>query len=374
MSSSRTESLKNVGVIPDPVGDAYVFFLFRELRRRWLLLLASAVLAGVAGFGIANLLRPVFTAQAVILPPLQQGGMASALGSLGALIGAGGAAKTTSDQYVAFMQSNRVMDVIIDKFDLMNVFEVKLRADARKVLTLNSKIQVGKRDGLIYIAVDDVDPSRAAAIANAYVDGLRSVTSVLSVTEGKQRRVFFEQQMAQVREKLAEAQGALQSSGFSAEVLKAEPKAAAEAFARAKAELMAAEIKLKSLERSLTKDAPEVSQQSGVVATLRAEFSRLEKKDASAPDVSYIAKYREYRYQEALFDMYAKQFEQARLDESREGSLVQVLDAATPPERKSKPSRLVYALIFAGIGLLASIGRVVYQSNRWVAPAGPVSV
>jgi uncharacterized protein involved in exopolysaccharide biosynthesis len=46
----------------------------------------------------------------------------------------------------------------------------------------------------------------------------------------------------------------------------------------------------------------------------------------------------------------AKQFEIAKLDEAREGSIIQVVDAAVPPDRKSSPRRtliVVTSTVFA---------------------------
>jgi uncharacterized protein involved in exopolysaccharide biosynthesis len=46
-----------------------------------------------------------------------------------------------------------------------------------------------------------------------------------------------------------------------------------------------------------------------------------------------------------LFELFAKQFEMAKVDESREGAVIQVLDAAQPPEKKSKPKKALIAII-----------------------------
>ena len=61
--------------------------------------------------------------------------------------------------------------------------------------------------------------------------------------------------------------------------------------------------------------------------------------------------------------MYARQFELARADESREGALIQVVDAATPPEKKSKPKRAVIAgSTTLVVGLLLAVWIVFRQS------------
>jgi len=59
----------------------------------------------------------------------------------------------------------------------------------------------------------------------------------------------------------------------------------------------------------------------------------------------YITNYRNFKYYESLYELFAKQYELARVDESREGAVIQVLDAAQPPERKSKPKKALIAII-----------------------------
>uniref|UniRef100_UPI004047AAF5 GNVR domain-containing protein n=1 Tax=Yoonia sp. TaxID=2212373 RepID=UPI004047AAF5 len=59
----------------------------------------------------------------------------------------------------------------------------------------------------------------------------------------------------------------------------------------------------------------------------------------------YIARYRDFKYQETLFELFTRQFEMAKLDESREGATIQVIDAATAPELKSKPKKALIAVL-----------------------------
>ena len=331
---------------------------------QWKIIVAGSVLAGAAGLGVASLMKPVFTARTVVMPPQQQqSSAAAALGSLGALAGlAGGGIKSPVDQYIALMQSATVSDRLIDRFKLMEVYEEEFRSVARKTLLTKAIITAGKKDGLIVVEVDDHDPKRAADIANAYVDELRLMTNTLAVSEAQQRRRFFEQQLEVTKKRLTEAQVALQESGFSAGVLRAEPKAAADGYARLRAEVTAAEVRLQTMRRTLADSAPEMQQQQAQLEALRSELAKLEQREAapSSKDAGYIGRYRDYKYQETLFDLYAKQFELARLDESREGGLIQVVDVATAPDRKSKPKRAMYALGAAVLaGLLLSVRAVV---------------
>jgi capsule polysaccharide export protein KpsE/RkpR len=324
--------------------------------RRWKMLGIAALATGVLAVGVSFLVPKTYLSTTTFLPPQQQqGAAAAALSSLGALAGiaGGGAVKTPGDQYVAFMQSVTLKDRIIERFKLMDVYDVKLKQDAREKLAKFSKVGLGKKDGLITVTIEDVDADRAAAIANRYVDELRLLSDSLAITEAQQRRVFFEAQWKQAKEHLVTAQQALQQSGFNASALKAEPKAAAEAYAQLRAELSSAEIKLRVLRTSLADGAPEVRQLVTVVQSLRDRVGKLEASEsADERNADYVGKFREYKYQETMFELMAKQYELARVDEAREGALIQVLDIATPAEKKASPKRSVYGLVGAIIGLL----------------------
>ncbi|HRD86408.1 MAG TPA: Wzz/FepE/Etk N-terminal domain-containing protein, partial [Rubrivivax sp.] len=245
------------------------------------LLVAGPLAAGLLALALTYAFKPTYTARTSLLPPQQQNqnAAASALASLGALGNAAGAAatlRTPGDQYLALLQSTTIADRLISEFKLMEVYDEDNLVDTRRKLDRRVDMSVGKKDGLITIEVDDKDPTRAAAMARRYVDELRRLTSRLALTEAQQRRVFFEAQLAEARDRLTQAQLILQGSGFGAGALRAEPRAAAEAYARVKAEVTATEIRLQVLRRSLADHTPEVQQQLSVLAALRSQLARLE--------------------------------------------------------------------------------------------------
>lgn len=345
------------------------------IAQNWRLLLVGPIIVGALALGLSFLVPPTYTARTTFLPPQQnQGGAASALASLGALAGLAGVAgsvKSPADQYVSLMQSVNVQDRIIEAFDLMRVYKTQLRIEAREQLDDRVRIVLGKKDGLISVEVDDRDPTRAAEIANRHVVELRRITAELALTEAQQRRVFFETQLKQTRERLAAAQQALQKSGFNQGTLRAEPRAAAEGYARLRAELTASEVRLRVLRSRLVDEAPEVSQQQSLVSALRAQLVKLEATDDALPDSDYLGRYREFKYQETLFELFSKQFELARVDESRDGTLIQVVDIAVTPERKSRPRRGVIAIVSTGLAGVTLLVFVLLRHGLSRAAADP---
>jgi uncharacterized protein involved in exopolysaccharide biosynthesis len=324
------------------------------------LLILGPLVVGLAALGISFAVPPTFTATVKFLPPQQQqsaaASMLASLGGLGGLAGAAAGLKNPADQYLAFMKSNSVQDVLIERFKLDERYQAKFKEDARLALTGNTRASSGK-DGLITVQIDDKDPKFAAELANAHVEELQKLLARLAVTEAQQRRAFFEKQLSQVKEKFTEAEQALRATGVSSSVLKSNPTSALAAVAGLKAQVTAQEVKVGAMRGYLAETAPDFKQAMTELANLRAQLAKQEKDEpaAAAGQGDYVAKFREFKYQETLFELFARQFEMAKVDESREGAVIQVLDAAQPPERKSKPKKALIAIIAtlaAGFALL----------------------
>jgi tyrosine-protein kinase Etk/Wzc len=82
--------------------------------------------------------------------------------------------------------------------------------------------------------------------------------------------------------------------------------------------------------------------------------------------MDYVRKLRDVKYNEMIFEILAKQFEVAKIDEAREGAVIQVVDPAVPPDKKSFPkislivpaaTLIWFVLVISGILLLQGIRR-----------------
>lgn len=318
------------------------------------LLVLGPLAVGLAALGISFAIPPTFTASTQFLPPQQQQSAAAAmlqsLGSLGGLAGAATGIKNPNDQFISFMQSRTLQDALIERFKLQERYEAKYLEDTRYELAKNARISSGK-DGLIRVEVDDEDPAFAAELANAHVQELTQLLGRLAVTEAQQRRLFFEKQLNNAKDKLTQAEQALQASGVNASALKANPQAAVAGLAQLQAAITAQEVKVASMRGYLTESAPDFRQAMTELGALRAQLGQAEKAQAPAQqgDSDYVAKYRDFKYHETLFELFSKQYELARVDESREGAVIQIVDVAQAPERKSKPKK-------ATIAVLATLG------------------
>lgn len=264
--------------------------LLLVLARNKAMIIKATFLAALLSVAYALTLDNVYTGTTKILPPQQSQSSASALLSqIGGLAGMAGGAlgiKNPNDLYVAMLQSRNVMEKIAKRFDLQAVYGQEGLTGTLKVLEANLKVTSGK-DGVITVEVDDLEPKRAADMANAFIEELDKLLHTYSLTDASQKRTFFEQQMRQAKDKLTDAE------------------------------------------------------------------VRLDKTPTTS--LQYMDAMRNLKYQEAVWEILAKQYEMAKLDEAKDFPLIQVLDKAAPPEKKSKPKRSLIVILTTMVAFFVAV-------------------
>ena len=309
------------------------------------LLVIGPLVAGLLALGFSYTIVPSFTSTAKILSPQQPASAANLIQSLG-LVGGGSGIKNPTEQYVSFLRSRNLQEPLIERFKLLNRYKLDSIEDACNLLDRRIKITTGK-DGIIRIEASDFDPTFAAQLANGHVEELSNLLNRIAVTESQQRRLFFENQLAITKANFLKAEKLLKSSGISSDLLKLTPMSALENISRLQSAIMANEIKLATMQRNMTDSAPEYKAVQAELIALRMQISRVEKEQplSLASNDEFTSRFREYKSQEALVDYFSKQYDIARIDESREGGVVQILDVAKPPKRKTSPQKMNIAII-----------------------------
>jgi uncharacterized protein involved in exopolysaccharide biosynthesis len=357
------------------------FDLLILLVKQWRFLLTALAAGAALALAISFLISTKYAAVARIMPPQQsQTTLSALLGQLGPLgmLGAKDLGlKSTSDLYVDMLQSRTIADALIQQFDLKQEYRLKTQADTRLKLTARSAISATK-DGIISISVLDPDPKKAAAMANAYVAELYKLNQSLATTEAGQRRVFYEQQLEKAKEDLSRAEIEMKQTEESTGMLSLEgqTKAAVESAAHLQALIAGKEVELQSLASFATEQNPELQRLHAELAALRQQQAALQSKGSKGeltagqlPEagLQYVRKLREFKYRETLFEILARQYEAAKMDESKNASVVQVLDPAVESEKPSSPERLAFAGGGAIAGLFFAVLIVFAQSMvaRW---------
>jgi capsule polysaccharide export protein KpsE/RkpR len=349
------------------------------------------IMAAVASVVIGLLLPKVYTARTTLLPPTQQqqGGSAAALAALGALGGlTGAAAKTPDELYIALLKSDSVDRPLAERFGLMERYKEHNFEALRKTLPQYIRVLSDKKSGLITVEVDDEDPKFAADLANAHAGEVTKVLSRLAVSEAQLRRVFFEKQLVDTKEQLVKAEDDLlhvqEKSGLI--VLDKQAEALVGSAAQTRALIAEREVQLKVLRTAATDQNPDVIRLSSELSALRAELARMEAKQGGSPgsavdmpvgqlpgaSIDFVRARREVKLQEALLETMIRQYESAKLDEAKEGPVLQVVDVALPPDHKSKPSVALIAIAGTLLAFLCSSAFVFMRGySAWSRESDP---
>src|SRR4030042_2192555 len=201
----------------------YLIVLAKHSR----MIIYTSVAVTVLTYLILVISPNTYTAAARILPPQQTMTLsAQLLTSLGGVgtpgvplsgpLGGGMAAnlfglRSPSDLYAGMMAGNTISDRIIELFKLRQFYKAKYIEDARTALRGRVKIRVDKKDGVINIEVTDIDPKRAAEIANAFPEELDKLLQGLTIQEASGRLAFLEKERSQVNQNLAQAENTPQA-------------------------------------------------------------------------------------------------------------------------------------------------------------------
>ena len=349
--------------------------LFARGKRLVAAVTGIALLVGI----VVSLVLPVdYTATTRIMTPQQTQSSAALLMSqlalnpsttspLAAATGAALSLRNPNELYMGLLASRPVADAIISEFGLMGVYHAKDMTAARKSLADNTTI-TSEKSTLIAISVIDTDKKRAAGIANAYPEQLRALTKNLALTEASQRRLFYEQRLKDAKEDLASAELAFQRIQQEKGLveLDAQAKALIASLMDLRAQVAAKEVQLQALRSYSTERNPEVQLLESQLASLQDQAARLEERSGSPASggldlgtvagagAEYLRAEHELEYRQALFDLLLKQYDAARWDEAKNAAVIQVVEEAIPPDRKSGPHRTIIALIFTLLGALGA--------------------
>jgi uncharacterized protein involved in exopolysaccharide biosynthesis len=331
---------------------------------------------------VVSILLPVrYTAVARILPPNESGGSMSTLltqaeGVFGGLAGNLMGGQTQSELYVGIMKSRTVADALIQRFELKNRYDLAYIEDVYAKLAERTHFNVDNKSQIITVAFEDGEPQRSADIANAYVDELDRINRTLNITEGQKKRQFLEERLTKVQSDLAKAETALKEFQERHKLVSIEEQAKAtiEVAAAIKGEIITAQTKLEIQRQFGTQRQNEAVMLVTEIEELQRQLDKLEigraaktPKDqddlanesnlfipiGNMPDLGLklVRLTREAKIQEKVFELMTTQLELAKMEEAKDVNVIQVLDRASPPEKRSYPQRRFLVLLSTIVAL-----------------------
>jgi uncharacterized protein involved in exopolysaccharide biosynthesis len=372
LEAIREQTYESLAPLPDSDGMDVLEILI-VLCRRWrfiaLFTLGAAIVCAVA----VRLIPSQFTAETLVLPPVQNSSMSAEIlnqltnsPSLASAAGASLGLRSTGTMYVALFRSRTVEDAVIRRFGLMERYRATRTTAARSALEQHSTVALDAKDGLIRISVRDSDPKMAADIANGYVDEFRKFSVAFAITETSQRRVFFQQQLQDAATNLAAAKDAMKTQQLTGTpAIDSKARSLIESTASLQAQVTAKELQLQSMRFYATELNPDVIEVKDQLAALRGQLVQLSgsgnstnadvivsKGNIPEADTEYLRKLHDLIYDQTLKGLIAKQLEIAKLDEARQGAVIQVADPAVTPDVPSFPRRKITVFAVTVLGFV----------------------
>ncbi len=360
-------------------------------RRRFIV--RATLLTAVLSIVIALLLPRWYASEARVLQP-EGGGLSGLLGmvnratgGLGSLLGGGGG----YERYLALLTSRTMMEDVIDRFDLLEVYEVKstkgpaaARFKAIDKLEKNVDFKVSLDYDYLAIVAYDRDPERAAAMANYLVDRLNEENARLTSESARQTREVIERRLNRATADLDSVRSELQvfQETHGLVELEAQAEAMMQSAAALRAEVARLDVQYQTLVQQYGPDNPQVraarqaraaaQQQINQVLGGRDALLPVAIRDLPALTTRYAQLMQEQMIQREILETIYPIYEQALFQEQSEAEAVQVIDRAVPTVLPARPSRRLVVIGATLTGLLLACLFVLGQS--WVRRnAGPVS-
>lgn len=360
----------------------FVDYLTIVIKRRHFVLKAFLIVTATAVI-ISLFIPNQYTATATVLPPNPQQDMmfglvsptiASAFGGYSGITSLLSGGTGPSDLFAAILSSSRITGTIIRQYNLKHVFKVKTYHDATEQLKEITRIGVTP-EGMITVSITWYDKYLAADIANSYIEELDRFNTETAMTTGKKYRVFIEKRLNENIDSLKQAENNLRKfqeehrtialdielqsvigaiAELKSQIILLEVQKAAVGSPRGASNLFTTNIdrQLSELKKQLAKiefgDTPQKKKEFG--AGFAVPFSQL-------PEVAlqYAGLVRDVKVQEAIYELLTQQYEQAKIMEVKDTPTVQLLDKASPPEKKSQPKRARIVILAAIFSLILGV-------------------
>jgi len=278
-----------------------------------------------------------------------------------------------ADRYMAILKSATVFGSVIEKFDLVKVYDISSYPGENTMKELQSNTQFSvEEEGNITVTVYDRDPQRAADMANYFVEMLNRTNTELQVRNARENRRFIEERYDKNLSDLTAAEDSLKAfqQRYGVIAMPEQTEASIKAAAEIAGQLAFKEVESNVLRRTQSPESPAVMAARIEIEELRRKLDEMRSGAGSrdsrmkiwipfndVPELGgeYVRRYRDVEIQYEILKILTPLYEQAKVEERRSTPSVIVLDRAGPAERKAKPKVSLFALLAAVLSTIVAL-------------------
>lgn len=348
--------------------------LMLVLVRRKGMIIKITFLFALVGIIASLLMTKIYTASARILNPVEKSSVVSLLeqqaGVAANLLFSG---SEKGNVYVSMLKSRNIQDRILDRFgpdnwrNMAGAGKEKRRKDLANEY-IGELTVTAEKDNTLLVSVAFTEQEKVAEITNAYVAELEKLANEFAMTEATRKLKYFEDELVTARTNLSKTEQQFREYQEKTGVYLGEAQLTANIQNRInmRGQVAAKEIQLRSMLAYATRQNPEVVKLEKEISGLKEEIKRLEDDPGTGDPLNplggmpaarfeYLEKYRDWKFQEVLYNTLLRLYETARLDQSYSPVVIQVLDRAEMPENRSKPKRKMIVVLATFLGFFLAV-------------------
>lgn len=379
---------------------SFTFFdLINSLLKHWKLIFWNTFIVGVIAIVVSLVLPKWYSAKIEILPPTS-GGQPS-VGGLSQLVGGGGGGAfslgqglsfslpmmmTKTDLWSAMVQSRAVSDSLIKDYNLQQRFDTKTMQATREVFWEHLSTEITE-EGILSISYESKVPAFAAKMANDIGERLDKLNRRIRSKSARQTKHFIREQLDDCKQNLERAGEKLTKfqKKHKTVSLNDQTRLLIGNLADLKGQLLINQVKRDILKKSYRASHAKIRKLQSQINSIKKQISQIQSGKgldetqypfnmSEIPTLmrKYAALKRNVKVQEALYEFLIQQYEQAKIREKKDTPVLQFLEIATKPEKKSRPKRkiIVIAATFFAFFLSAvvSTGSEAIRRHQQVYP------
>ena len=316
-----------------------------------------------------------YEALVTILPPEknnQVGGLSGLLGGedLSNLMTAG-MSNANAQLFIEMLKSRSASLYVVRKHNLIKFYDAKNEIEAAAKLSEKLNLDLSK-EGIIKLSVNtsgswfpiftsqnDSVRKFSAELSNSFVEALDNINREKLSSKAKRARIYIEVQLQQTKVLLDSAENSLMlfQKKNKTVSLPEQVKAAIDAAAELKTDIIKTEIELGLVQPNLREDSKTLLTLKSKLQELRNQYNKMEMGNqdylVAFKDVPEIGRelaqlVREVKVQNEVYMLLQQQYFKERIQENRDLPTIEVLDEAIPPLNASSP-RLIFSTVLGGV-------------------------
>ncbi|MDI6765692.1 MAG: hypothetical protein QME52_02555 [Bacteroidota bacterium] len=357
--------------------DILDLFLLVATKKKTLMLVLTTSLI-ISYLGIFLLVANQYEATSIIVSGSDetQGLLGSLSKSYGILPMNIGYSQSSSEieKYNTIIHSRSSLELILSRYNLYSIYgydSTNMHDREKAVAKITKKIRTSEtKDGAIQITFIDTDAERAATVANAIVELLNTRVIDLRISKSRENKLFLGQRLADLKQELERSEDSLKLFQEKTGMLEinSQVKELLILYSTLEANVIFKQIQLGILEKTY-------DQGSSLISTTRMELQEYQRKLdelnrkgqpgslvlplKSLPNISvdYLRLYRTVEINSSLLKFLIPLYEQAKIDEKKDYPILQIIDKAITPVKRSYPPRIFFSI---GISLFVLCTFILY--------------